>query len=194
MDSLGFRILTQPALYSSVASATPVQPRPDASRPGSDNRYDFETGKMEDARGVTDYRPQCEENIPAGSQFATKHWLQNNGEAIMKKSRSIQIQRTGAYYGARMDLEPRAAQEVVCTPYGCKAVSGAYDTGIGMERLEGCPHLFGTFDPAPGANGPPLTAAVLTTKFEGGRNSSRGGSVRNTVGVNDRLPWEGKGY
>jgi len=149
---------------------------------------------MEDARGLTDYRSQCEENIPAGRQYATKHWLQANGGRLMNMSRAIQAQRTGANHGVRMDLEPRAAQEVKCTPYGCRTVGGAADTGIGMERLEGCPELFGTFEPPEGTNGPRFLGPTLTTKFEGGRNSSRGGSVRYAVPVEDRLPWEGKGY
>lgn len=185
MDSYGFRNITSPSYYQHIQT---VIPRPGSSRPGPDPRYKDQAGRMEDGRGITDYRSRCEENIPAGNQYATKRWMQTNAKTIINTSRLIQMQQTGAYQGVRMDLEPRAAQEVTCTAYGCKAVTGAYDTGIGMERLESVPHLFGTFEPPLGANGPRLTQPTLTTKYEGGRNTPRGGSSRNAVGVDDPLP------
>ena len=184
MDRNGFDQRSYPKQYGAVKA-----PRTDSSKPAPDPRYQGSAGRMEDGRGLTDYRSQCEENIPAGSQFATKHWLQNNADSIMSLSRDMQMQRTGAVYGVRMDLEPRAAQEIKCDAYGCWNVDGS-ETGIGLERLEGVPPLFGTFEPGIGANGPRFTQPKLTKKFEGGRNSTRGGSTRNAVGIDDKLPWE----
>lgn len=181
------REITLPNYYAN--QSRPVLPRAEASRAGPDARYGGVAGLMEDGRGVTDYRSKCEANVPAGSQFATKRWMQANAGKIMEASIVSQMQQNGAFLGVRMDLEPRAAQEVRCDPYGCRTVGGS-ETGIGMERLEGCPPLFGTFEPAVGSGGPQLLRGRLLTRVqEGGRNSIRGGAGQ-PVPVDDRLPWE----
>lgn len=188
MDNLGYRSLTQPDYYNG-GSQRPVLPRAEASRAGPDPRYPGVAGLMEDGRGMTDYRSKCEENIPAGSQFATKRWMQTNAGKIMEASIVTQMRQNGAFAGVRLDLEPRAAQEIRCDAYGCRAVGGS-ETGIGMERLEGCPPLFGTFEVGVASGGPTSSAPIMTQRQEGGRNSRRGGGSGQPVPVEDALPWD----
>lgn len=184
MDSKFFRLPTKPNYYESVTNAqsecvakkTIVSERDTV--PSRDSRFPGFAAPMEDGRLVTDYRPHCNENIPAGLQYATKEWVQENTDGIIEVSRARQARITGAIYGTDPTTTPPPVGVVQCKPTECYVAYTEAADGIGIERpYDKAPELFGTFV-FPRMKAPAPHVAV-TTRFEGGRNTIRGGYFKD---------------
>lgn len=181
MDSSFFRVTTNPDYYTGLspyqaaktAEKTAVSPR--ITVPSPDSRFPGWAAPMEDGRLITDYRPHCNENIPAGSQFPVKEWIQQNTDAIIATSRLRQTQMAGAQYGLDKTVVPPPVAVVKCEPTECAMFPTDAVNGIGTERVyDKAPELFGTFEfPRERA---PRPHVGLNQRFEGGRNSPRGRS------------------
>ncbi len=89
MDSQFFRIPTQPNYYFGIspyeaertAYKTAVSQR--NTFPTPDSRFPGYAAPMDDGRLVTDYRPHCNENVPAGVQFPVKEWVTKNRKSLL---------------------------------------------------------------------------------------------------------------
>ena len=135
-----------------------------------DNRYSKWPALMSDGRFTTDYKSNCTKNIPYGSQYPTKQWLQHNATKLiyLNRNKLLPITRT-----LDISVIPPPKQVLQCTKYGCSLKSTNINGSIGVERLTGkSPELFGTFSEQ-GYEIKPMNA-ILTHHEEGGRNSTRG--------------------
>jgi len=130
---------------------------------------------MSDGRLVTSYKNHCSQNIPEGKQFATKDWMTHNAVELIRVSRERLAYQTGAIYGLDPSVVPPPAGIVECTRSDCVRTQTNLAGGFGNERApEPVPELFGTWDARTMAMQlKPNTA--LTTQYEGGRNTPRGG-------------------
>ena len=181
LDQSGFTKDTRPNLFSNPSFGTGYK---DAQKtivtkdayPGRDARYRAYAAPLDDARYVTDYRPQCTKNIPAGDQFTTRLWMINHATDLMEESRKRQVEWTGASL-AMANTVPPPASIVHSTPFYSEVNStGLYD-GIGVERANTpAPDLFGTFSYEPSISEIQNNRKNigLTSYYEGGRNSKRG--------------------
>ena len=177
MDANGFRkgqmpdfFTTQPE-YSIEYQVKKVVVPTKVSAPTPDNRYPGYSAIMNDGRIITDYRPRCSQNIPAGSQYATRRWLQKNSDTIINLSRNRQADMAGAGMGYDSSIEMPAAAYVTCDEAECGYVN-SNPHGLGIERKDKAAPLFGTF-----AQSYPISkkdTPLLTNFYEGGRNSVRG--------------------
>jgi hypothetical protein len=141
-----------------------------------DNRYPAYAGKMEDARLVTDYRPQCSKNVRPHYQFHTKLWMINHADELMEEARQRQVEGTGASLGMANTVPPPAAI-VHSTPFESEIEPTHFLGGIGVERGNSdAPALFGTFsyEPTIADIQKNRKNVAMTTMQEGGRNSKRG--------------------
>lgn len=174
MDSKFFRKTTTPNYYAeSVEDKMPSSTITRPSLPTMDTRFPYRAAQMTDGRFITDYRSRCSENIPTGSQYATKNWMIHNTDSIISISRERQAIYTGAIYGTVNSVPPFEAS-VKCTPTGCSYTESSSDmNAIGIERDDRSPDLFGTFAFIH-KKMKPSAKTQLTTHFEGGRNSPRG--------------------
>ena len=178
MDLNGFReaqspwFFSQPSTYLVETRTTQSQPITRQTSPAEDNRYPGWAGQMSDARLLTDYRSQCQLNIPTGMQFASRQFMQRNAVEIITTSRERMGAATGASTATRASTEMPPASYVSCDEFSCHRTR-ASPRGVGVERKEGCPELFGTFA-QPYNLGLAPTVPPVTTKFEGGRNTVRG--------------------
>jgi len=179
MDSQFFRVATQPNYYHGlssyeaerVANKTTVSTR--NTQPSMDSRFPGWAAPMEDGRLVTDYRPHCNQNIPAGKQFATKEWIQANTDDVIAVSRARYAQVTGAMYAYDRTVEAPPESMVKCDKVSCEFMPSGKYNGIGTERVyDRAPELFGTYT-FPKVKAPSAHVA-LNPRFEGGRNSWRG--------------------
>lgn len=179
MDSQFFRVPTQPN-YSSglssseagrIAKARTVSTR--TTQPTQDSRFPGWAAPMADGRLATDYRPHCNQNIPAGKQFATKEWIQTHTEDIIEISRQRYAEVTGAIYSFDTTVVPPPQNLVKCEKTECAYLPSGSPDGIGVERVyDKAPELFGTFTfPKRRAPAPQIG---INQRFEGGRNSWRG--------------------
>ncbi len=179
MDSQFFRIPTQPNYYFGIspyeaqrtAYKTAVSQR--NTFPTQDSRFPGWAAPMEDGRLVTDYRPHCNENVPAGVQFPVKEWITKNADEIIALSRDRQARLSGGQYAFDRSVVPPPESIVKCDKVDCAFFPTEAANGIGTERVyDKAPELFGTFDlpkqVAPRAN------VALNRNFENGRNSPRG--------------------
>ena len=178
MDSKGFRlndhaeIIHQP-LWSQISQETTRESEATKTDSRSDNRYWAYAAMMEDGRHVTDYRQACVSRAPPGTQFAVKQWTIHNADEIVRISRRRQVQNTGQALGSAKTELPAAAYQQ-CVTEKCNLYKGSPD-GVGLERIEPTPPLFGTFTFPPDMN----TKAAhtkhieLTRVNEYGRNTSR---------------------
>ena len=179
----GFSRNTQPNLFHNPPFGTEYRAAEKAYNPpvkdvypARDNRYAAYAGPMQDARLVTDYRPQCTKNIRPAAQFNTKLWLINHADEVMDESRKRQVEWTGASL-AMANTVPPPANMVHSNPFYSEVNPTHLKNGIGVERADApCPQLFGTF-----SYEPTMTeirnnrkSIGLTTRYEGGRNSPRG--------------------
>ena len=178
MDVNGFRDPQSPWLFATTETnviETRVRNNEAPSRdtyPTPDARFPGWAAPMDDGRIATDYRPKCSKNIPTGQQFATRGWMQRNADELMNLSRKRQAQLAGAgqSYDPRIEAPPTAY--VKCDPTGC-AYTEVDAHGVGVERKEYVPELFGTFaqsSPFFGKQDVP----TITRMEEGGRNTVRG--------------------
>jgi hypothetical protein len=173
MDSKFFRKTTEPNYYAKTQHAEPrLQPTNRMSLPTQDARFPGYAARAEDGRLITDYRPRCSQNVPSPAQYATKEWMVHEADSIIDISRKRQATYTGAIYGTDYTVVPRAEMAVKCDPMGCE-YSEESTGGIGVERMDKAPVLFGTFS-YPTLSPPPLSKLALTTHFESGRNTLRG--------------------
>lgn len=178
MDVNGFRDPQSPWLFTSAnnhvieARVRGVEAPSRDTYPTPDSRYPGWAAPMEDGRIATDYRPRCSKNIPTGQQFATRGWMQRNAEELMNLSRKRQAQLAGAgqTYDPHIEVGPSAY--IKCDPTGC-SYTEVNGQGVGVERREHVPDLFGTFaqsSPFFGTQDVP----IQTLYEEGGRNTRRG--------------------
>lgn len=179
MDSEFFRIPTQPNYYfgispfeaKSTAYKTAVSQR--NTFPTPDSRFPGYAAPMADGRLATDYRPHCNENVPAGVQFPVKEWITKNAEQIIQLSRDRQAKMAGAQFGDDPSVVPPPESVVKCDKVDCAFFPTERQNGIGTERVyDKAPELFGTFD-LPRMR-PPRANVALNKVFENGRNSPRG--------------------
>jgi hypothetical protein len=190
MDIHGFRKITLPNLFdrdgkeyrlAQKASFAPEK----TVEPARDSRYPAYAAPLEDGRLVTDYRPQCSRNIPAGSQYRTKLWMVHHADDIIQKSRDRQLEWTGASL-PMADTVPPPADIIVTNISSSDITATNIRNGIGLERADAAaPALFGTFTGQPTfeeskAN---VKNIGLTKMYEGGRNTPRGrqGLILNDV-------------
>jgi hypothetical protein len=181
MDAKLFRLPTKPNYYAAIATANPFEVDAKgkaAQAPASDPRFPGWAGQMSDGRLVTDYRNHCSRNVPAGRQFATKEWMTKNAEELIRVSRQRQAEQAGAVFKFDSSVVPPPEQVVECTPSDCTRTVTQAPGGIGTERAGApCPFLFGTWDAAEGGTAPPAANVQGTRRYEGGRNTPRGGSL-----------------
>ena len=178
MDSKLFRLPTTPNLYGSLQSARPVDIRTIATNqtiPAPDSRFPGWPAPMADARLVTNYQPHCQNNIPTGKQYPTVRWMQHNGEGIIDANRAIAGKHMGGHYGLDPTVVPPPSDVVTCTRSVCDRNSTGAAGGIGTERRETVPELFGTYTLPHSPRLPSNTDH--TSRYEGGRNSLRGALI-----------------
>ena len=178
MDINGFRepqspwFFTQPPTYLTEIQVNRVVAPKRNTDPTPDSRFPGWSAPMEDGRAQTDYRPKCAVNFAAGTQFAGRRFMQHNAEQIIQQSRNRQAEKNGAGMSYDSITEVPAQMYVYCSPDQCDYQMNM-SKGVGVERSESVPPLFGTF-----ATSRPslLTPAqpTLTRMYEGGRNSVRG--------------------
>lgn len=181
MDSQLFRVTTNPNYYPSIneyiaaqkAKKTVISQR-GGGIPAPDARFPGWAAPLADGRLVTDYRPHCYRDVPAGYQFAATQFIQHNTDDIINVSRRRQAEQAGAVYPFDRTVVPPPANTNTCTPMGCELEVTGARLGIGMER-EGAeaPPLFGTFT-FPPTRPQPAPKVALTHVYEGGRNTVRG--------------------
>ena len=140
--------------------------------PVDDMRYPGYASIMADTRLVTDYKSKCEYNVvPSQYGNSFRAWLQHHGDAFVQVSRHRQAERAGSYYhSVTHPIPPKQLQS--CDEFDCSfSVTGIKD-GLGLNRREEVPSLFGTF--AAQKDDAPMKRIFLTEKFEGGRNTAHG--------------------
>jgi hypothetical protein len=172
MDSKMFRLPTAPNFYRGGAPVDITTKSKHQSVGAQDNRFPGWPGPMSDGRLVTDYSPHCENNIPAGSQFATKAWMQKNTDDIIQYSRKRIASALGGTHAYDNSVVPPPTDVFKCTKSGCTRTAVDAPGGIGTERQEPLNfELFGTYSltpfPAPKKN------VAITSREEGGRNTRR---------------------
>jgi hypothetical protein len=140
--------------------------------PVEDIRYPGYASIMADARLVTDYKSKCEYNVvPSQYGNSFRSWLQHHADGFIQVSRHRQAEQAGSYYhGAVYPPPPKQLQH--CDEFDCTFSRTDLENGLGLEREENVPALFGTFA-APKDNAP-MKRVFLTDKFEGGRNTPHG--------------------
>jgi hypothetical protein len=185
MDSKLFVLPTNPNFYSKPSPAVSKQTAfsrtfPDGQYyvgPAPDSRFPGWSGPMEDGRLATDWRPHCNRNVPAGLQFGTTQWMQRNADQIITVSRERQSMDAGANLGFDNTIVAPPKNIVSCDIMKCGYSQTGLPYGIGTERQEPVPELFGTFN----TDVPEVTQRLppITSSFEGGRNSLRGRHFTN---------------
>jgi len=184
MDSDNFRRPTFPFMYEEpnvtlveTRATQAVLPQEKFTGPTEDSRYPGWAAPMQDGRLITDYRPQCELNIPVGTQSATRNWMQKNAKRLIDESRKRNVVVTGAGQPYESSTVMPSYAFVSCDINRC-VFSPAEKRGVGIERQESVPPLFGTFAPSQPSSGHSEvsygTSTNLTTMYEGGRNTIRG--------------------
>jgi len=178
MDSKGFRlndhaeIIHQPSKRQ-IKQESLREIDSTKTIPAPDSRYPAYAARMEDGRLVTDYRQACVSRAPPGTQFAVKQWTVHNTDEIIRISRLRQVQNTGNAFGyAPTEIPPSSYQQ--CTTEKCHFYSSGNPNGLGLERIEPTPELFGTFNFAPDGNPARNVKHIELTKLnEYGANTSR---------------------
>jgi hypothetical protein len=138
-----------------------------------DNRYSKWPAVMSDGRFTTDYKSNCTKNIPVGSQYPTKQWLQHNATKLIDLNRNKLLPTTRTL---DISVVPPPKNILVCNTHACSLKATGINGSIGTERSNGkSPELFGTFSEQSYEIKP--HNAMLTHFEEGGRNTSRGGFI-----------------
>jgi len=174
MDLNGFREAQSPWFFSQppteiveVKNRAIVAPQKNTV-PTQDARYAGYAAPMSDGR-MTNYRGQCEANIPTGMQYASRRFMQRNAEDLMRLARKRQAASMGTgSYDSSTVMPPNAY--VTCDAATCH-ISPGQSRGVGLERRERLPELFGTFSQNSASIMP--TRTPLTQVEEGGRNTRR---------------------
>jgi hypothetical protein len=180
MDARLFRLPTKPNFFAAAGTANPfdIEDRQKFSTiPTQDSRFPGWAAPMADGRLVTDYKNHCSQNIPAGSQFATKKWLTENGTELTGIIRERLAKQTGSIYGLDNSVVPPPVARVNCTRSECTRTATNAPGGIGVERAPAdLPELFGTWDARITTVSPKPNVAG-TSRYEGGRNTPRGNEM-----------------
>ena len=179
MDAKLFRLPTKPNFYAGISTADPfdINQRQKYSQVASpDSRFPGWAAPMSDGRLVTSYQNHCSQNFPTGTQFSTKEWMTHNATGIMQTIRDRTAKQNGAIYGLDHTVVPPPVAIVACTRADCKRAATNMQGGLGVERIEEVPELFGTWDPRITTVAPKPRIAI-TTVYEGGRNTPRGGQI-----------------
>jgi hypothetical protein len=102
--------------------------------------------------------------------------MQRNADEIIAVSRQRQAEIAGADRGFDNTVVAPAENVVVCDTFACGFQQTMAHNGIGTERREPVPDLFGTFN----TDVREVTQRLppITREFEGGRNSLRGRSFQ----------------
>jgi hypothetical protein len=178
MDINGFREPQSPWFFSQPPTQLVdnrnrelmTKPEP-KTLPTQDSRYPGWAAHMNDGRLSTDYRTHCEVNIPTGSQYASRLFMQRNGVSLINQARRRQAQASGAGLAYDSSTILPAAQTVSCDVGQCvRVLVNPY--GLGTERNEVVPELFGTFSESHASLQKPAKPA-FTRVEEGGRNTRR---------------------
>lgn len=179
MDAKLFRLPTKPNFYAAISTADPFdlnQKQKYSQLPTEDSRFPGWAAPMSDGRLVTSYQNHCSQNIPAGKQYPTKGWMTRNATEIIQLGRERAANQTGSIYGLDDTVVPPPVAIVSCTRSDCRRAATHAKGGFGTERVEEIPHLFGTWDArAVTVSKEPRTG--ITTVYEGGRNTPRGGQM-----------------
>lgn len=176
MDANLFRLPTTPNYYGGGGGGgQPYSKQRASAAPTPDARFPGWAAPFSDGRLVTDYRPRCEQNVPCKAQEKTRIWIQQNSDDLIRVSRERLAKATGMSFGVDMDTTPGPAAYVKCTAAGCSSTAGRPD-GVGVERVETVPVLFGTYEPT-GTERQFSHVQETTRHSEGGRNTRRGGSI-----------------
>ena len=172
MDSKMFRLPTSPDFYRSATTAPVDIRKKSRTVPAQDSRFPGWPAPMSDARLVTDYMPHCSKNVPAGKQFHTKAWMQKNADDIIDFARKRSAESMGGMYTYDSSVVPKPLGVVKCSRSECSRESTETPGGIGIERHDGVPELFGTYSIQSMESPKGRTSYTVTS--EGGRNSKRG--------------------
>jgi hypothetical protein len=149
MDRKGFLLRSQPDLIvhppqTIVNQEVRREINAGKTEPAPDSRFGAYAAPMEDGRLLTDYRQTCVGRAPPGTQYAVKQWTVHNTDEIINISRLRQVQNTGQALGtAQTELPPAVLQQ--CSTDSCSIQPTRYPTGVGIERVDAAPSLFGTF-------------------------------------------------
>jgi len=174
MDNQGFRLPQYPKQPSQsfVKHEATREINAQKTYPAPDNRYNAYAAKTEDANFITDYRPICVTRAPPGSQFAVKQWTIHNSDEIMNISRKRQAEQTGHVLGSA-NTELPASQFQSCTTNSCSIVGSGVSYGVGIERMDKSPALFGTFQFPPDSQvlQNNVNKLELNREINGGRNT-----------------------
>ena len=186
----GFRYSTGPNYYAYQPSVMEIIKQANkqqiggakGTEPARDNRYPAFAAPMADGRLVTDYRTHCYENIKVGDQYATKHWMQANAEAIMDVSRRRQQEWSGGNLPI-LDLAPPAANIQQTNADTFEIHDTNYIGGLGLERADQNTdqvYFAGAFyyPPSLAEERNNISKIRGTVTYEGGRNSPRGRITR----------------
>jgi len=177
MDRKGFRLVSQPDLIvhpsaTIVNQETTRECNASKTVAAPDPRYPAYAGMMEDGNFITDYRQACIGRAPPGTQFAVKQWTVANTDEIIRISRKRQAQNTGQVFGsANTEAPPVEIQK--CNTERCSMVPTYARHGIGLERTDSAPPLFGTFQflPNPATLESNQSLIGLNTEVRYGRNT-----------------------
>lgn len=177
MDRKGFRLASEPDLVRQpprtiVNQETIREFEATKTEPAPDSRFSAYAAPLSDGRFVTDYRQSCVSRAPPGTQFAVKSWIVHNTDEIIRLSRLRQVQNTGQALGtAATELPPTALQS--CDTERCFIRSSGYANGLGIERTDKAPPLFGTFSfpPDPITLSKNINHTSLNRTIEYGRNT-----------------------
>ena len=139
-------------------------------RVAPDNRYTGYGSILEDGRAFTDYKNRCKTRAPPGLQFETKQAIVHGADSWMYTQRERIANQVGQVYGtSATELAPDLYQ--TCTPEGCTFNKGD-PNGVGLERREPVPELFGTFEfPVTSEARPNVEKTALNQERLFGRNT-----------------------
>jgi hypothetical protein len=153
MDRKGFLLRSQPDLIfhpspTIVNQETTREINATKTVPPTNSRYPGYAGIMEDGHFITDYRQACVGRAPPGTQYSVKEWTVSNSEEIIRISRNRQAQSTGQVFGtANTEIPPLEIQQ--CSTDSCSIRPTFSQHGLGIERTDKAPALFGTFQVGP---------------------------------------------
>jgi hypothetical protein len=179
MDTKGFRLKDKNGFFNLdkwdlVEQTNKEVHASGSSVPADDSRYPAYAAAMSDARTFTDYRSHCASRVPAPYTQAVKEWMVKNGAQIIDMNRRRQAENTGAVFGT-VETAPQPATLVFCDAFKCEQEETNAHLGTGIETVNECPELPGTFNyrPDPSVISANKKNIMLNPVNENGRNSSR---------------------
>ncbi len=127
---------------------------------------------LQPLHGGGDYRPKCASNIPPEMQSASRKWMTNSADEIIKLSRKRHEARFIDIQEPYNPVSGPGHELVVeCNTDRCAMAPTGVNKGIGIYRHEKLPILTGTWTNAYGfAN----SGGAAPMREEGGRNTRRG--------------------